>query len=214
MDQTITWPNNTVQLDGQVTDDGLPYGSVYTEWTLEGGPETAVISDINKLKPTVRFNEPGVYEFILYADDGDRGSGSMMIVSVLPPGATIYSVSAEQLPNAATNLLDGNTDDSSRWSAYGFPQTVIIDMGCEVPFSEIALSTYKDRAYQYTIAVSDSADSGYVQIIDRSANQDNAQPITDAVSLISARYFKITVDGAADSYTGSWTSLTEVEIAE
>ena len=40
--QTITWPTNTVNLDGTVTDDGLPDppAAVTTTWTKQSGPGT------------------------------------------------------------------------------------------------------------------------------------------------------------------------------
>lgn len=127
---------------------------------------------------------------------------------------TVHSVTEEQTLNPATNLFDGNTADNSRWSASGFPQTVVIDYGEAKFFHETKVSTYRDRAYQYTISASDSPDSGFLQIVDRSSNQENGVMISDTFDVVRARYLKVTVIDAAASYTGSWVSLTEVAITE
>lgn len=128
-------------------------------------------------------------------------------------GPSIYSYTAQEDENPAFNILDGNTEDDSRWSAEAFPQSVIIDYGEEKSIIGTKLWTYLDRAYQYTTELSDNLDFTNAYIVDRSANEESEQPITDNFETITARYAKITVNGAF-AYTGSWVSLTEFEIIE
>ena len=125
----------------------------------------------------------------------------------------ILSATSEQAGNPASNILDGNDTDDSRWSADGFPQTVIIDYGENKSITGTRLSTYLDRAYQFTIELDEDPGFSSPYIVDRSSNTDASQPISDDFAAVSARYAKITVTGAA-VYTGTWVSLTEFEIVE
>jgi hypothetical protein len=130
----------------------------------------------------------------------------------------IHSVSSEQAENQSSKILDGNTADESRWSAEGFPQWVIVDYGENRDITETGISTYQDRAYQYYIY--GSTDLADVQnevssalIVDRSGNTSTSQPITDTFNTKTIRYLKLKIVGAS-VYTGSWSSITELEVAE
>ncbi len=131
----------------------------------------------------------------------------------------VISQSAEQAGNEADNVIDGNTSNNFRWSANGFPQWVIIDMGVTpVPYNTINLWTYQNRAYQYTVWASD--DLSLVQnednsalIIDRSTNTSSTQPISDTTSGYPWRYVKLKVVGAS-GYGGNWVSINEIEMVQ
>ncbi|NVO58729.1 T9SS type A sorting domain-containing protein, partial [Rhodobacteraceae bacterium B1Z28] len=72
---------------------------------------------------------------------------------------------------------------------------------------------YNDRAYQYTIEVSEDGNN-YTEIVDRSNNStggSNSSPIADNFSEIDARYVRITVSGA-DDYSGDWVSIEELKV--
>jgi len=74
---------NTVNLVGDVKDDGLPSdpGTVTVKWTLTEGPATAVIGTPDQLTTTVTFTERGDYTFTLTADDGElKASASVRVV--------------------------------------------------------------------------------------------------------------------------------------
>ncbi|MBL3658796.1 glycosyl hydrolase [Fulvivirga sediminis] len=130
-----------------------------------------------------------------------------------PSYPLIISASEEEEGNPATNILDGNDADNSRWSAFGFPQTVIIDYGEIKRITGTRVSTYQDRAYQFTVELSDNLYFTNSYVVDRSNNTSNAQPISDNFSEKSARYVRITITGAS-GYTGTWSSLTEFDIVE
>lgn len=136
------------------------------------------------------------------ASDGNGGT-------VIYPA--IYSVSSEQNGNPATNLLDGDNTDISRWSAEGFPQTVIIDYGQNLSITGTRIWTYEGRTYQYTVELDDNTDFTSPFIVDRSSNTTTDQPIPDDFAAVTARYARITVTGASD-YTGTWVSLTGFDI--
>ncbi|MDA3892700.1 MAG: glycosyl hydrolase family 8 [Salinivirgaceae bacterium] len=125
---------------------------------------------------------------------------------------TVESVDAEQSPNVAENLFDGNTDDASRWSANGFPKSVVIDYGETKSITGTKVWTYQDRSYHYTIGISSSPASGFATVVDQSGTAPT-QPIKHSFTATSGRYLELTVTGATD-YTGDWVSITELEIVE
>jgi len=129
----------------------------------------------------------------------------------------VVSQSAEQVGNEADRVIDGNISNDFRWSAKGFPQWVIVDMGATpAPYSAINLWTYQNRAYQYIVWASDDLSSvqnedNSALIIDRSGNTSTTQPISDATSGYPWRYVKLKVLGAS-GYGGNWVSINEIEM--
>ncbi|AUS04532.1 chondroitinase-B domain-containing protein [Pseudotamlana carrageenivorans] len=114
--------------------------------------------------------------------------------------------------HVASNLVDGDT--GTRWSVSGFPQTATIDLGSVYTLGSTELVCYNDRAYQYTISVSNAQNGNYTEVVNRSSNTSGgttSNPIADSFDSIDARFVKITVTGA-DSYTGSWVSLLELRV--
>jgi uncharacterized protein YjdB len=148
-----------------------------------------------------------VYITTVYGDLTDS------IMVHVEPGKAIHSFSNQQIPNYASNLLDGNVTDDYRWSAEFFPQWVIIDLGEEITFSGAKVYTYQSRAYQYRIEASNSPDDGFQTIIDRTSNKSSAQPITDIIQPVTARYIRLVVTGGY-AYSGTWVSITELELIE
>ncbi len=114
--------------------------------------------------------------------------------------------------NVSSNLVDDDAD--TRWSVEEFPQSATIDLGTEVVISRTEVTSYQDRAYQFTIEAALNEGGPYSTIVDRSSNTSPGlpdAPIINLVDSIEARYVKVTVTGA-DLYTGPWVSLTEVRI--
>jgi hypothetical protein len=72
LDETIYLPDNEVNLDGTVTDDGLPAspGFVTTTWSMVSGPGTVTFGDASLVDTTATFSDPGEYVLRLTADDG------------------------------------------------------------------------------------------------------------------------------------------------
>ncbi|MBU2949347.1 Ig-like domain-containing protein [Tamlana agarivorans] len=143
-----------------------------------------------------------------------------MEVSVVAPSTgdnlalnkTISGTGSADGDNVVSNLVDGDT--GSRWSVSGYPQSATIDLGSAFSLESTELVCYSDRAYQYTISVSNSENGSYTEVVNRSNNSTPgtaSSPIIDAFDSVNARYVKITVTGA-DSYTGSWVSLLELRV--
>ena len=110
-------------------------------------------------------------------------------------------------------IIDGNATDLSRWSASGYPQSLVIDYGELKSIIGTRVYTYQDRAYQFKVELDDNLDFTSPFVIDQTANVSVAQPIENNFSTVKARYARITVTGAA-AYTGEWVSINEFEIVE
>lgn len=84
-DQTITLPAGA-NLDGTVTDDGLPNppGVVTTTWTKVSGPGTVTFTDTSAVDTTVTFSAEGSYVLRLSADDGALSAVDDVTITVNP----------------------------------------------------------------------------------------------------------------------------------
>jgi len=83
-DQTLTLPA-AATLDGTVTDDGLPSGSLTTLWTAQSGPGSVVFGNTSAADTTAGFSVPGTYVLRLTADDGALSAFDELTVTVNPP---------------------------------------------------------------------------------------------------------------------------------
>lgn len=115
-DQTVEAPNDTVLLDGTVTDDGLPNppAAVTVLWAKVSGPGGVTFGDASQVDTTAQFAGDGIYVLRLTADDSEQSSYDETMVTVNPAGggAPIDAGLNEpfQLPDPVTgvthNILD------------------------------------------------------------------------------------------------------------
>lgn len=77
----------TLNLAGKVTDDGKPFGTLFTGWEpLENMPKDfIIIGDKNNVDTTVKFTQDGNYVLKLWANDGAVKSESLAFITVNPP---------------------------------------------------------------------------------------------------------------------------------
>ncbi len=82
-DIIVTMPAPAI-LNGSVTDDGLPFGSLIWDWRAISGPNNAQVmfSDTNALNPSVTFSRRGTYTLRLTASDGELISSDDVTVHV------------------------------------------------------------------------------------------------------------------------------------
>jgi hypothetical protein len=92
-DQTIYLPTNQVNLDGTVTDDGLPNppAAVTTTWSPVSGPGTVNVDDSSLVDTVARFSEAGTYVLRLTADDSDLTAFDEVTITVEPPCDADYT---------------------------------------------------------------------------------------------------------------------------
>ncbi len=92
-DQQITLPTNTVNLSGSSSDDGLPSGTLTTNWSLVAGPGTVTFGNSGALLTTAQFSIDGVYILQLSADDSVLTSTDQLTITVsLAPDLTVPNV--------------------------------------------------------------------------------------------------------------------------
>lgn len=81
-DQTITLPSNA-NLNGSVSDDGLPTGSTVTVlWTKTSGPGTVTFGNPNIAITTASFSAAGMYTLRLTANDTVLSTNDEVLITV------------------------------------------------------------------------------------------------------------------------------------
>ena len=81
-DQTITLPNGA-NLNGSVSDDGLPSGSTVTDlWSKVSGPGTVTFANPNTAVTTASFSTAGTYTLRLTADDTELAASDELVITV------------------------------------------------------------------------------------------------------------------------------------
>ncbi len=124
----------------------------------------------------------------------------------------VLSYTSEQCSNPASNIIDGDTSNTSRWSTEGFPKVVIIDYGTEQEIAGVHVWTYKSRAYQYKVEFDDNLDFSSPFLLNRASNTTTNQPIADYFDeVLYARYARLTITGAASSSI-EWVGINEFAI--
>lgn len=122
----------------------------------------------------------------------------------------VSAFSTEQnTDNAATNVIDGN--ESSRWSAEGFPQFLVVDLGAAFSISAVSLIPHQERDYQFLLEGSNDPEGTFSTLVDATDNQQGGSSIDRDFSEQVFRYVKLTVTGAA-TYEGPWVSISELKI--
>lgn len=90
VDATITLPDD-VFLDGTVSDDGLPGGTLTITWSKVSGPGTVTFADSTVEDTTAGFSESGVYVLRLEASDGELSSQDGVTITVNEETANLLS---------------------------------------------------------------------------------------------------------------------------
>ena len=148
-DQMITLPMS-VNLDGTVTDDGLPTppGAVTSTWNKVSGPGTVTFGNASAVDTTANFSQGGTYVLRLTANDGSlQSSDDVTVIAHDAPVApsmitqpTPQTVTAGQ--TATFNVVANGTEPLSyQWqknsvdisgatsASYTTPPTLLADNG-------------------------------------------------------------------------------------
>jgi hypothetical protein len=170
-DQEITLPNSA-NLDGTVSDDGLPTppGAVTTTWSKASGPGTVTFGNPNAVDTTASFSEPGPYLLQLTADDGQKASSADMAILVNPQSPQLVTLNIE----AESGILTAPMMIQSSGAASG-GQFVTVPEGSGNNYNDgtnggpgqVSLSTNIPQGGTYalwarTIAPNGNSDSFYV----------------------------------------------------
>ncbi|WP_432799176.1 PKD domain-containing protein [Poriferisphaera sp. WC338] len=127
-DQTINLPF-AVNLDGTVSDDGLPNppASTTVTWSKESGPGTVTFGDANATDTTATFGAAGTYVLRLNASDGAAQTQDTITVIVKTPGTSLYQTDFETdvssdwtMSNASISTTNGWMAVASGWGTIGY----------------------------------------------------------------------------------------------
>src|SRR5687768_6702850 len=137
-DQLLSLPVDSVSLDGEVGDDGLPAGSILSiEWTVLSGPGSVVFSRPNEADTSAQFSIVGTYILRLSASDGEYFATDPVTITLTPPNqAPLSQAGADQtlLLSQKAQLNGAASDDglpagtlTTAWSRLSGPGTVTFD---------------------------------------------------------------------------------------
>ena len=155
----------TANLNGVVTDDGLPNppGSVTVTWSKFSGPGDVTFANVNAASTTATFSSAGVYVLRLYATDSELSASDDVTIAVEaghnPPSVNVGPDLAVTLPNVA-NLTAIVTDDglpnppgslTTTWSKISGPGDVTFGnanaVNTTAAFSEAGIYVLRLTAY-------------------------------------------------------------------
>src|SRR6185437_9258074 len=114
---SVTLPTNTVTLNGVINDDGLPNGTISTQWAQISGPAAVNIAQVTSTSVKVSFPAAGVYVIKLTANDGQLSSEATIAITVAtsggnqPPTVSAGPSQSVQLPQNTLTLTGYAADD-------------------------------------------------------------------------------------------------------
>lgn len=145
-------------------------------------------------------------------DIKDKVEEAIINIVIRTAGLEIEWVEDEELSNnLATNLIDGDITNDSRWAAKFFPKSVIFDLGKPKNIIGTKICTFQNRLFQYSVEVSNEVSTGFTVISGQTNNTSKEQPLISDFNSATGRYVKITVTGVFGASV-PWASLNEVEI--
>ncbi|MBB6690561.1 S-layer homology domain-containing protein [Cohnella xylanilytica] len=123
-DVSVTLPD-AATLEGTAADDGLPAGTLATEWSLVSGPGTAKLEDAGALRTAVELSAAGTYVFKLKATDSELSAEDTVTVVAapeppLPEVIARYSfdeTGGVKAADSSGNGRDGELKGGTAWTA-------------------------------------------------------------------------------------------------
>jgi hypothetical protein len=136
LEQSIVWPSSA-NLDGTVTDDGLPAppAAVTITWSKSSGPGDVVFTSPSTEDTSAQFSTPGTYVLQLRADDSELITTDQVIVHVASSG---QRVTAGLI--ALYNFLEGGGTTVHDVSGVGTPLDLTVAQPSNVTWGDVGLS--------------------------------------------------------------------------
>lgn len=107
----------------------------------------------------------------------------------------VIAYSAQEVSNPASNAVDDSL--WTRWSVWGYPQWIELDLGTAQPIGITELAPYRGRAYQFKVETKVGALDPYSLLVDRLTNTSNGFALADTFPPVQARFVRLTVTGGA-----------------
>ena len=214
----ITLPTNNVTLTGTITDDGLPTGSISSQWSQVSGPAGATITQLTPTSVKVTFTAAGVYTFKLTASDGQLSSSATINITVTtaggnqPPAVTAGANQTITLPQNTVALRGDARDDglpagstlSVTWSTLSGPAQVTFSD----PNSLVTQATFGAAGiYVLQLLASDTllqATSQVIVTVNSSVAPPPAPPVVSIAGLTDGQEITKPTPIIGSVSTGSW----------
>ncbi len=190
-DQTITLPN-AANLNGSVSDDGLPTGSTLTTtWSKVSGPGTVTFANPSVTVTTASFSQAGTYVLRLTANDSQLTTTDDITITVNAQNAapTVNAGADQTISSCTTNFSGTATDDglpagstlTISWSKVGGPGNV----------------TFADAGNLNTTATFSAAGNYVLRLTASDSQLSSSDDVAITVNLVPAtpapaRYFEPT----------------------
>ncbi len=206
-----------LNLNGTVSDDGLPTGSTLTTtWTKITGPGSVTFGNVGAVDTTAIFGVPGSYVLRLTASDGSLSAADevSVVVNAAPapgPGKLpVASISASsfQSGNPPANAVDGSL--GTRWSAEGDGQWIALNLGQRYEVQSVAVAVYvgNTRQAKFEIQVSNDSSSWTTVFNGRSSGHTTALE-TYAFPAVEAQFVRLLGHGNTQN---AWNSFSEIAV--
>ncbi|NND13970.1 MAG: hypothetical protein HKO10_08395, partial [Acidimicrobiia bacterium] len=186
-DQTIEY-QETANLDGTVSDDGLPNppGAVTTTWSVVTGPGSVTFGDSSDVDTTATFTDAGAYLLRLTADDGENLSSDDLIVTMNGGGGASVvdvrvSANSDDAEEDATGPVDLGSSDLELVYDSGGNQTV------GIRFASVNIPKGASVANAYVQFQVDEINTEPTNLTIRGQAADNPPTFTSTAYSISAR---------------------------
>ncbi|HEX7152041.1 MAG TPA: PKD domain-containing protein [Thermoanaerobaculia bacterium] len=228
--QTTTLPSDTIQLEGTVSDDGLPTGTTLSvQWTKVSGPGTVTFSSATSAATSATFGAAGTYVLRLAASDSLLSTSDTLTVTVIPKNqAPVADAGPDQtIELPAQAILQGSwTDDGlpstqtvgSLWTRLSGPGQVMFD---DVSSPTTTATFSAAGTYTLQLAVNDgeltARDTVVITVI-----AQNQKPVVDAgpdqtivLPNVATLAGTATDDGlpAGSTLTQAWTQVSGPGVA-
>jgi hypothetical protein len=195
----IVLPTTSLSIGGTATDDGLPYGTLKTTWSLLTAPATGgsvSFANASAINTTATFTAAGRYVLELTASDGQLSTSSQLPIEVYPAGTGGSQIvvdaggTHEAWTDAPTVNLAGsywNTNNAVRatWSVAQSPSGGTVSFGS--PSSLNSTAKFNEAGvYVLKLSVTDGtlsgSDTSVVQVY------STAQNFSDSLGFLN-QYF-------------------------
>ena len=165
-EQTVNF-GAVVDLEGVVTDEFLPDNTLNTVWSEVSGPGTATFAESAVTNSTVTFDQPGVYDLRLTADDGFATNSADVTIQV--HAAPIVSAGTNQFGavGSPVTLAGSFVDDglagpaTAQWTQVSGPATATIGDPTE---TNTVVTFSQDGSYVFALTVTDGLTNDSAQV--------------------------------------------------
>ncbi|HEV2331035.1 MAG TPA: LamG-like jellyroll fold domain-containing protein [Verrucomicrobiae bacterium] len=165
-EQTVNF-GTVVTLAGTATDDHLPFNILDTVWSEVAGPGTATFAAASVTNTTVTFDQPGVYDLRLIADDGFATNSADVTIQV--HAAPIVSAGNNQsgavgspLPLTGSFVDDGLAGPVTvQWTQISGPVAATIT---NPTATNTVVTCSQDGMYVFALTVTDGLTNGSAQV--------------------------------------------------